>query len=473
MADFSIILQSAQVRDLVQTNLLERSFKDALFPNLMYRGEAAPQQWPGNLGDTIIMSRAGLMKPKLRALQPGVDPTPSTYAVEQWDASIQQWADTVDNHMPTSAVAAVDLFLRNAHQLGLAGGMTLNRLARNQLFAAALSGWTTASAQSTAGQFVLHVNRLNGFTKARTPGLAGAAQVRFSPVSSANPLPIVAILDNGALHVTTVTGFTPTTLGDETGPGNLTIADAIPGGRTVNARAAVYADDRTSIVRVGGGNSVDSLTASVDILDMAAIRSAVARFRTQNVPAHADGLYHCHLDPTGEAHLFASHEFQRLNTSLPDYVIYKTFAIGQLLGCAFFRNSESPLPETVDSGTTGVFSQDDPFAGELYVGGVNTGAKVHRALLTGQGGLFEYYLDKQKLLTEVGVNGKVGDFRITNNGIQVIMDRIGLVIRAPLDRLQQMVSTSYQFIGSWVAPTDASNGDAARYKRIQAIEFTE
>ena len=41
MPSFSTIAQDPQIRDLVQSNTLMRQFKDALFPDLIYRADFA------------------------------------------------------------------------------------------------------------------------------------------------------------------------------------------------------------------------------------------------------------------------------------------------------------------------------------------------------------------------------------------------------------------------------------------------
>ncbi len=114
MPDFSIILQSPEVRQIVQENILERSFHDALFPRLMFRGEASPVPWPAGIGDTQIFSAPGLIPVDTRPLVPGQDPVPASYPMEQWTAQLQQYAGTIDTHMPTSMVAIVNLFRRGA-----------------------------------------------------------------------------------------------------------------------------------------------------------------------------------------------------------------------------------------------------------------------------------------------------------------------------------------------------------------------
>lgn len=469
MPDFSTIIQAPEIRALVQENILERAFHDALFPRLLFRGEAMPQIWPANVGDRMVFTGVGLIKPKMRPLVPGSDPLPSTYQNEQWEAQLQQYADSIDTHMPTSIVAIANLFLRNAQQLGLSAAQSLNRLPRNRMFNAGLSGHTVADGAQT-GVTTLRVKRLNGFTRARRPDLPAGSPVRFDVVSTNNPL-VVAIYDQtGPAEVArTVVGFSPDTPGDEVGPGTLTL---VGGAVTVLDRAYVISVDRSFLVRVGGGLKVDDV-GSTDLLKLADIRTAVAHFWQQNVPEQPDGRFHCHLDPVSQAQIFGDSEWQRLLTALPDYYMYKQFAIGELLNCVFFRNSESPLPETVEGGMTATFSQDDNFAGELYNNGATTGVKIHRPLFVGQGLLYEYYQDLGQLITEAGITGRVGEPRITNNGIEVYSDRIQLIIRSPLNRLQDLVSTSWKFIGDWPVRTDATTGDAARFKRVCVIEHGE
>ncbi len=464
--DFSIILQSPEVRAVVQENLLERAFHDALFPNLMFRAEAVPESWPTHSGDTQIFSAPGLITPKQRPLTPGVDPAVSSYGVEQWEAQLQQYGDTIDTHMPTSMQAIIDLFFRNAHQLGLSGGQALNRIVRNRMYNAALSGWTVADGAQSGTS--LRVKRLNGFTKARRPTVSGASKVRFESVSAANPLPIT-VFDDGAEASFSVVGFVADTPGDEIGPGILTLSS---GTTSVLDRAFVFSFDRTNIVRIGGGNKVDDI-GSADTLTLAGLRAAVTPFWQNNVPAHSDGRFHAHADPVSISQVYDDPEFQRLNTSLPDYVMYREFALGEILGSIIFRNTEAPIVETVDPKDGVTFSLDDPFAGELTNDGTTSGVRIHRVLVTAQGGVYEYYSDLNQLITEAGLTGKVADPRIVNNGIEIDSERIQLVIRAPLNRLLDTVATSWKFIGDWPVRTDSSTGDNARYKRFIAIEHGE
>lgn len=108
--------------DLVQKGLIERGFHDSLYPNLAYRQEATFEEWGANTGEEIVMSRAGLLPPNTTPMTPGQDPTPKNPTYEQWVATLGRYGDTMDTQMPTSAVAAANLFVRNIQTLGLQAG---------------------------------------------------------------------------------------------------------------------------------------------------------------------------------------------------------------------------------------------------------------------------------------------------------------------------------------------------------------
>jgi hypothetical protein len=89
--DFSVIQQSPQVRSLVQQNVLQREFKDALYPRNLFRGETEPVEWPANVGDSMVFTGRGLMKPSMKPLKPGDEPKAKTVEYEQWAAQLHQW----------------------------------------------------------------------------------------------------------------------------------------------------------------------------------------------------------------------------------------------------------------------------------------------------------------------------------------------------------------------------------------------
>jgi hypothetical protein len=433
----------------------------------MFRGEATPVIWPANVGDQMVFTGVGLITPSMRPRVPGVEIEAASYTKEQWTAQLNSYSGSIDSHMPTSITMIANLFLRNSQQLGLSASTALNRLTRDRLYNAGLSGMTvTDGAQTTVT--VLAVKRLNGLTRARRPDLAAGSPVLFSPVSSTNPLVVTILTTTGAV-TRNVTAFAPTTPGDEVGPGTITVNSAV----TVNDRAYVIASDATSIVRLGaGGLQVDSLD-STSLLRLQDIRTGASRLQNMNVPEMEMNKFHLHIDPVQKGQFFADPEVQRLFTALPDHYFYKDYSLGEIMGVVVFVNNECPQTFNVAGGTTATFTQDDPFAGEMWTNGATTGIKVHRGIMIGADAIYEYYQDLAALLTEAGVTGKVGTWSITNNGIEVNADRIQMIIRAPLNKTQDEVSTTWQFKGDWPVRTDAATGDAARYKRMVVLEGAE
>ena len=69
------------------------------------------------------------------------------------------------------------------------------------------------------------------------------------------------------------------------------------------------------------------------------------------------------------------------------------------------------------------------------------------------------------------MTGKIGEFDVVNNGLSIGTDRIRLVIRSPLDRLQDVVSSTWSISTAFAAPSDitATSGPAL-YKRAIVIE---
>lgn len=456
MPDFGIILQTPEVRSIVQEGFLERAFHDALFPGMIYRHEAVAMPWPAEVGDTYIASAPGLIPPNGKPLAPGRDPEPVSYVLEQWEAQLHTYASTIDTHMPTSVQAIVNLLMRNTHQLGMQASQTLNRLVRNRMYNSAESGRTVANGAGSSSTSLV-VKRLSGFTRARNPSVSGGSHVRFSAVSSSNPL---AITIGGT--AASVIAYAPATPGDELGPGTLTLAASA----SWSDRAAVVASDASEVTYVGGGTSVNDISTS-DLPRLQDIRNVLYKLRRNNIPTHPDGTIHAHLGPVSETAIMADAELQRMNQGTgPDNYMYRDFVLGSpFLGVMWVRNNEAPTRLTVYPNDGVSFAEEDAFVPELYSDGTTSGAEVHRILFTGFGGIYEYYQDASNYLTDAGITGKMGEVSVSNNGVEINAERVKLIMRAPQNRLQDVVACSWRFDGDWPQRTDAATGTAARYKR--------
>lgn len=450
------------VAAIIQDRTLERLFNEALFPAQLYRLEAVPSLWPVNLGERMVFTRTGLLPVNTKPSIPGTDPTPKTYPIEQWEAEAAQYFDTIDTHMPTSYVSLASQFIKNVQTLGLNAGQTINRVSRNRLFRAYLGGNTVSNVLGVISSTSLHVASLNGFTEKLFGG-------RPAPVSSANPLAIT--FPGTAEPANTVVGYSPDDPNEPAGPGTLVLGVGLT--TALAARSPVLADTRSRITRVGGGTSVDSLTGA-NILTAQTIIDTVAALRNANVPACPDGTFHVHLTPIAEAQLFADNQFQRIFQSIPSAPENMDASIGQGFGCKFYRNTESPSQDNtgtlVASGVVGGTNNalESPELGGEVVN--NAGLPVQRTIVIGGGALYEKYLDESQFMTEAGVTGKVGAFQVTNNGVIINTQRIRLVLRAPLDRAQQVVSSTWTWSGDFPVPSDMLVGSTARYKRARVIE---
>lgn len=453
----------AAVMSLHQEGAIERAFHDGLFPNLSFRAEALKETWPPHTGTEVYMTRPGLLRAVTKPLVAGADPVPQQVPFEQWVARLEQYAGTIDTHAPTSATAAQDLFLRNIKQLGLQSGQSINRLARNFLFKAYCSGRSAMIAAGAAIDTQIRVASLNGFTDVVVPG----GNVRPQTVSASYPLPIT-IGTGGARISRSVIGYTADDPNDPFGPGTLLLNAAL--GAIFAVRVPVISAYAPDVVRAGGGDTVDAL-ADTDTLTLQQCIDAVAKLRAFNVQPHDDGFYHAHISPGGNAQFFADPVFQRLNQSLPEGAVYKEGFIGTISGIMFFLNNETPdhlnTGDRILTGTNAYYSPD--------IGAETTndsGINVGRVIMTGKGAEYERVMDESAFVTEAGMNGKVGDFQVVNNGLEIPTEDIRLVLRAPIDRMQQMVAATWSITTSFAVPSDiTAPGGNQRYKRAIVLEY--
>jgi hypothetical protein len=466
MAGGILVGVPASIAQLQQQGLLERAFHDGLFPNLAYRAEAMPEEWPVNTGQQIFMTRPGLLKPQTTPLVPGSDPVGQTIPFEQWVATLNQYADSIDIHMPTAVTTNANLFLRSIKQLGLAAGQSVNRIARNAMFQAYLSGQTVTTTAPLTGDLALSVASCNGFTTVVNPG----ANVAPQTVSPTNPLPITIYTATGST-TNQVVGFVPNNANDPNGPGQLLLASAV-GVTGLTTRTPVISAYAPTIVRSEGGRSVDSISAGGTFVLQQAI-NAVSFLRRAMVQPHEDGLYHAHISSLANGQVFADPVFQGLNKSLPEHTIYKEGFIGQMSGVAFFMNLESPevnfnVGNQTATAQSGIYGQE--IGAEVTNG---SGVNIGRVLITGQGSVYEKYLDESNYVTEAGTTGKTGEFDVVNNGISILTERIRLVLRAPIDKLQQSVTASWSITTSFPVPSDiTAPSGPQQFKRAIILEHS-
>jgi hypothetical protein len=454
----------AAILNLIQLGLIERAFHDALVPALLYRQEALFEEWVAHTGTQIVMNRAGLLTPVVTPQVSGQDPVPQTLTYEQWIATMARYTGSIDTHMPTNLMSNADQFLRNIQQLGIQAGMSINRISRNALFQPYLSGQTMSTVQGNTTDTQIQVASINGFTTVVLPG----STVRPVSVTSATPLAITIPLTGGTTLTNSVVGVIPNNLNDPNSPGTLLLSAQL--GATVAIRSAVLSSVAPTVIRAGGGVGVDAVTAA-DTITLQDITNAVQVLRTNSVQPHDDGFFHGHLPPVMNAEIFADPAWQRLNTALPDHSNYKQGFVNPTLGVLFYLNAESPTPNT----TTGLVSTGTGGAQYAFDIGAevtnNLGVNINRTLITGKGALLERGFDEMQYISEAGVTGKIGEFSVVNQGLSISTDRIRLYIRSPLDRLGDVVSSTWSLSTAFAVPSDITAISApSLFKRAVVIE---
>lgn len=411
----------AAIQAVMQNGLLERTFEDALLPEFLFAAIADNDPWAANLGDTATRTRTGLLTPKTTPIT-GSDPSASTYAVEQWSVTMDQYGDAIDTNMLQSAMTLASKYLRDIQTLAIGAGQSLNQIARGKLFRAYGGGRTWVTAADGASNTTVAVANVDGFTTVMVNGVP-------TPVSGANPLNITI---NGVAN--TVTGTSV-----QTGAGNLTLGT----GTTDTAGHPVVAANAPLSYRPNARNSAYDVI-STDVASLSLFRSAVTRLRKQNVPT-VNGYYVAHIPPDTEAQLFADADFKQALQGRVDSPVYRDLSIGRFAGIDWVRNNETP---TVTS---------------------NTGVTVQRPLVVGDGVLTgNPFANMGDLLGGTGVEGSP-NIRMVGpaTGVQV-----ALIVRPPQDRLQQNISSAWSWVGDFGVPSDvtAAGGDASRYKRAVMVE---
>lgn len=410
----------AALQAIMQNGLLDRTFQDALIPQFLFPAIADSSPWQGAQGDTATFTRKGLLAPTTTPLAGADISGASTYAIEQWSVTMDQYGLSVDTNMLQSAMTLASKYLADVQTLGINAGQSLNRIARNKLYAAYSGGrtWCTATAGSDTS---IAVQEVAGFTKVLVNGVPTA-------VSAGNPLSVTI---NAVAN--TVTGTSV-----QSGPGNLTLGTT----RADTAGDPVIAANAPTTIRATGNTAFD-LTGS-NVATFANFRAAVTRLRKMNVPTDG-GYYTAHIPPDTEAELFNDADFKQALQGRVDSPVWRDLSIGRFGGLDWVRNIETP---TVLGGSGGTVT-------------------VYRPIVVGAGALIAAPFDGiGSLLSGTGVED-VPSVRMIDAAPTT---SVALIVRPPADRLQQVISTSWSYTGDFGVPSDSGTGDAALFKRAVVVE---
>lgn len=419
----------AALQAAIQQGFLETEFQQGLTSAIGFRAIADRESVAINVGETVTKTRAGLKAPVTTPLNPsantGLDNglTASAFTIEQYTLGIDMYADTIDLNIVTSQVGIANQFLQNAKTNGVQARQSLDRLARNALFNAYQGGQTRVRTTLGAAAATINVDDVRGFEQALSNG-------RMQPVSPSNTATVVVGGNAYTLIGTSRDGTNvSTTFGGVSGTltfsSNVTVGDGTAGNRVIHGNAPVIVRPNgkwTDGSAYASNTSTNSLVAA-DMLTLGVIEDAVAALR--NNTGIIDQMFNLYLDNVSMRQLFADQDFKLMYQGQYGAEEVRTLRPFQLIGVNFIPTTEAPVQQHA----------------------TNAALRVRRPILVAPGALVEGDF--------AGMSQKAAEFGGVNSETQMV-DGIAQVVRGPLDRLAQIVSQSWFWIGGFVAPTDVT-----------------
>ena len=468
--NFPLILQPA-----FQQNMLDREFQDQLEPNSVVRRAAYRKPQPVRSGETTIYTRAGELVPVVNDIDPttnvgidngltnvgGVGTANPTYPVEQYKLIIGLVPYALDLNLYQEKELLADGFKQNITNLGRQAGLSLDLKAIGVMLRAYEGGQTYATAVSAvaATNTTVKVDNCYGFDTAfATVNISGNSFGYGLPQTTSTVFPQPAFLIAAATGVKTPITIlavvldggnvsTMNTPGLVVGAsGVLTIAGTAV---TVAVNDILMAADAPAYYRPGTARSRVEMSAS-NTTTLQLFINAVAGFRLNGVrPPLPDGTFPCYIDPIMEAQLFSDPAFQILTQGDETSASFKGARVVRNFGLTFISTTNLPTYNFINTAGKPLvarravicaerFVQEGPFAGTATVAGE----------LNGRG---------------------ITDIRM--------VDDIAIVHRLPIDRLGQIMSQGWFYIGGFCVPTDVTitravipTATSSRYKRAAVIE---
>ncbi len=427
----------SQLQPIIQQGFLAREFQDGLQSRLGFRSIADREIFPNRIGETVTKTRKGLKAPVTSPMSPTTNTnfdngmTPSSWTVEQYTLTINQYGDTIDLNMVTEGVGIASQFLANARTNGVQAMQSLDRIARNALFGGAsggvggyLGGNTRVNAALTSASKTIYVDDIRGFQNvmnsygqvvplASTSGMTvTVGSNAYTLAASTADIVNVSTAPNGSSGSLTFTTNIATTDGTSASPVVAATAPLVlrPNGRLTTAALSAPVGTYGSSSYVPG-----------DTLGIQTVLSAVAALRMNNVPT-VDGSYNCYLDDQQMLGLFRDADFKYLYRGAYGTETYQSGSIVELLGVRFIPTTEAPQQITLGAGA------------------------IHRAIVCGKGALVEGdYADSGSR-----------DIPDADQSLMEKVDNVVMVTREPLDRLKQIIAQSWYWIGGYALPTDAT-----------------
>ncbi len=443
----------AALQSIIQQNFLQREFMQALRPMMGYRRLAEKRPFGARIGESITMTRSGLLGAITTPLAPAANTdftsglTAQNWATEQFTLGINQYAAQQMVNLVTSQVDIANLFLQNAKVLAEQAAFSVETLAAEALYQPYMGGNTTVTVTLGAAGTTIDVDNVNGFLYA----LNSAGQP--VAVSSTNPINVVVGSDTYSL-VGAVASGTNTSVTPYGASGTLTFSTAVSVADGTAGNAVVSSVGSKVVRPFATANNVMAGTtaafagtpgnyANGGALTMRQVEQAMTNLRMNGVKPLAGGKYLMLLSPQQMMGLYSDTAFQYLYRGVPGAAPFTEGDITEMPGVTLKITNISPT-QTL------------------------SGQAVQRGIVAGEGALVE------------GEYTNVG-YRYADMGADMdmitIADGIAHITREPLDALKQVVTQTWAYIGGFVAPTDVTTNPTtlptasnAYYKRAAVIE---
>ena len=447
----------AALAGMLQQGFLEREFEEGLDSVLAYRRENLEETIPSRIGETLTRTRTGRLNPITTPLAPasntgldnGLTPTDST--LEQYLFTMQQYAATQNVDLLQDLAAVANNLTRQARNTGVQAAQSLERITQLKLFSAYMGGNSRVRTDLGAGSTTTcHVDDVRGFQTVIVNG-------QPVPVSGTNTLTVqeTAVGAGGVTQALTVTGYTVDVSNQSSAPGGQSGTITFSAATTPVNGDALIAANAAAILRPFSHITTAQMTGQ-DVLTFGLVEDATARMRDNAVPPMEDGTYHIILDNTSMRQMWSDQDFKILfagNSDKSD--VWKKGDIVSILGMTFIPTTEAYV---------------QPAAGVISTGtGVSQNTvRVRRPIVLGAEATIQGNFEgMETFLMREGVNA-IGEVFIAND--------VAMIIRPPLDRLQQVISLSWSWVGDIAVPTDITSTSTiiptstnALYKRAVVI----
>ena len=423
----------ASLQNAIQSGFLETEFHNGLTSAIGFRDIADREPVAINVGETVTKTRAGLKAPVTTPLSASTNTnldngmTPSAQTIEQYTLGIDQYGDTIDLNIITSQVGIANQFLLNARTNGIQARQSLDRLARNALFAGYLGGNTRVRTTLGAPAATINVDDVRGFEVVLGSSASAGKFVSVSGTYTASVLigsnvyTLIGTARDGSNVSTSVNGYS----GTLTFSGNVTVADATALNVVSHANCPVLIRPNG---KWKGGSALAATTstaalASTDVFTLGTLEDGIANLR--NNTGMQDEVFNLYLDNISMRQLFADGDFKLMYQGQYGSAEAQRGKVFQLMGARFIPTTEA-------------ITQVHP---------TNSALTVRRPILVAPGALVEGDF--------AGMTEKAHDIAGNNSEVQYV-DGVCQVTRGPIDRLQQIVAQSWFSICGFTVPTDAT-----------------